>query len=96
MNLASTLWLTVLQSNVPEHALSRVSSYDWLGSLVFLPVGYMLAGPVAESVGIAETLVFAAVWSLASTLVVLSLEPIRGLRAVSRKKSALEPATALR
>ena len=96
MNFASTLWLTVLQSNIPEHALSRVSSYDWLGSLVFLPAGYMLAGPASEAFGVAETLVFAAAWSLASTLLVLSLEPIRGVRAVSRKKSALEPATALR
>jgi predicted MFS family arabinose efflux permease len=95
MNFASTLWLTVLQSNVPERALSRVSSYDWLGSLVFLPAGYMLAGPAAETFGVAETLVFAAIWSVASTLVVLSLEPIRGVRA-SRRKSPLEPATALR
>jgi predicted MFS family arabinose efflux permease len=95
MNFASTLWLTVLQTNIPERALSRVSSYDWLGSLVFLPAGYMLAGPAAEAFGITEILVFAAVWSLASTLLVLSLEPIRGVRR-SRRKSALEPATALR
>jgi len=95
INFAGTLWLTVLQTNIPERALSRVSSYDWLGWLVFLPIGYMLAGPAAEVFGVAETLVFAAVWSLASTLVVLSLEAIRGVRR-SRPKSALEPATALR
>jgi MFS family permease len=94
-NFANTLWNTVLQANIPPHALSRVSSYDWLGSLVFLPAGYMLAGPAAEAFGVAETLVFAAGWSLASTLVVLSLEPIRGVRR-ARPKSALEPATALR
>jgi MFS family permease len=94
-NFANTLWSTVLQANIPPHALSRVSSYDWLGSLVFLPAGYMLAGPAAETFGVGETLVFAAAWSLASTLVVLSLEPIRGVRR-TRPKSALEPATALR
>jgi predicted MFS family arabinose efflux permease len=95
INFAGTLWLTVLQTNIPERALSRVSSYDWLGSLVFLPVGYMLAGPAAEAFGVAETLVFAAVWSLGSTLVVLSLEAIRGVRR-ARPQSALEPAPALR
>jgi MFS family permease len=94
-NFANTLWNTVLQANIPAHALSRVSSYDWLGSLVFLPAGYMLAGPAAESFGVSETLVFAAAWSVASTLLVLSLEPIRGVRR-ARPKSALEPATALR
>ena len=94
-NFANTLWSTVLQANIPAYALSRVSSYDWLGSLVFLPVGYMLAGPAAEAFGVGETLVFAAAWSVASTLVVLSLEPIRDVRR-TRAKSALEPATALR
>jgi MFS family permease len=94
-NFANTLWNTVLQANIPAHALSRVSSYDWLGSLVFLPAGYMLAGPAAEAFGVSETLVFAAAWSVASTLLVLSLEPIRGVRR-ARPKSALEPATALR
>jgi MFS family permease len=94
-NFANTLWNTVLQTNIPPHALSRVSSYDWLGSLVFLPAGYLLAGPAAEAFGVSEMLVFAAAWSLVSTLVVLSLEPIRGVRR-SRPKSALEPATALR
>jgi hypothetical protein len=94
-NFANTLWNTVLQANIPAHALSRVSAYDWLGSLVFLPAGYMLAGPASETFGVAETLVFAAGWSLASTLVVLSLEPIRGVRK-ARPKSALEPAAALR
>jgi MFS family permease len=95
LNFANTLWTTVLQANIPEHALSRVSSYDWLGSLVFLPAGYMLAGPVAESVGIAETLVFAASWIVASTGAVLSLEAVRGVRR-TRRKPALEPVTALR
>jgi MFS family permease len=94
-NFANTLWNTVLQANIPVHALSRVSSYDWLGSLVFLPAGYMLAGPAAETFGVSETLVFAAAWSVASTLVVLLLEPIRGVRRL-RPKPALEPATALR
>lgn len=94
-NFANTLWSTVLQANIPAYALSRVSSYDWLGSLVFLPVGYILAGPAAEAFGVGETLVFAAAWSVASTLVVLSLEPIRDVRRM-RAKSALEPATALR
>ncbi len=94
-NFANTLWNTVLQANIPAHALSRVSSYDWLGSLVFLPAGYLLAGPAADVFGVSETLVFAAAWSVFSTLVVLSLEPIRGVRR-ARSKSALEPATALR
>ncbi len=55
MNFASALWFTALQEHVPEHARSRVSSYDWLGSWLFLPIGYVLVGPVAETVRYEET-----------------------------------------
>ena len=95
LNFANTLWVTVLQTNIPEHALSRVSSYDWLGSLVFLPAGYMLAGPVSDAIGIPETLVVAAAWTVLSTFVLLSLDAVRGVRR-TRRKPALEAATALR
>jgi len=28
--------------------LSRVTAYDWMGSLALLPIGYVLAGPLGE------------------------------------------------
>jgi hypothetical protein len=42
-------WNTAMAERIPPHALSRVSSYDWMGSLVLLPVGYLVAGPVADA-----------------------------------------------
>ena len=55
-----TLWFTVFQREVPEQAQSRVSSYDALGSFVFLPLGFAIAGPLAAAIGTDETLVAAA------------------------------------
>jgi hypothetical protein len=46
MALFSAMWETTLQREVPEDKLSRVSSYDWMGSIAFLPAGYALAGPM--------------------------------------------------
>ena len=46
----------VFQRNVPEAALSRVSSYDALGSFVLMPLGSIVAGPVASVIGITQTL----------------------------------------
>ena len=46
------LWFTVFQRNVPEDALSRVSSYDALGSFVLMPLGSIVAGPVASLIGV--------------------------------------------
>ena len=37
--------------HIPADALSRVSSYDWMGSLALLPLGFAIAGPIASAVG---------------------------------------------
>jgi MFS family permease len=47
-----TQWQTTMQRQVPADVLSRVSAYDWFGSLVFLPLGYAIVGPVSSIVGV--------------------------------------------
>jgi MFS family permease len=50
-------WETALAERVPPHTLSRVSAYDWMGSLALLPIGYLVAGPVGEALGESRVLV---------------------------------------
>lgn len=57
----NTLWDTALQRHVPPASLSRVSAYDWCGSLALDPVGRGLAGPVAATIGLSTTLWAAAI-----------------------------------
>lgn len=45
------VWSTLMQLKVEPGALSRVSSYDALGSLIFQPLGLLLGGPAAVLVG---------------------------------------------
>ena len=52
----NALWETALQQHVPAAALSRVSAYDWFGSLAFQPLGLVLAGPAAAAFGTSTTL----------------------------------------
>jgi MFS family permease len=59
--VGNTLWTTALQRNVPVHALSRISSFDWLGSVALNPIGYALIGPIAGLIGPSEALAVAAV-----------------------------------
>src|SRR5262249_20324233 len=40
-------WESALAHHIPPHALSRVSAWDWMGSLGLLPLGYAIAGPLA-------------------------------------------------
>ena len=44
-------WETALVRHIPANLLSRVSSYDWMGSLALLPLGYAIAGPLANALG---------------------------------------------
>jgi len=87
MTLGDTLWHTTLQQQVPAASLSRVSSFDWMVSLLFFPVGAALAGPVADALGPANaTLAFAIVATIPCLLVVA----VPAVRAVRRRDGPLE------
>ncbi|MEN8649778.1 MFS transporter [Streptomyces sp. 21So2-11] len=47
----NTLWETTLQSRIPNDRLSRVSAYEWLGSMACQPLGMLLIPLVAASTG---------------------------------------------
>ena len=49
-------WLTALAERIPADKLSRVTSYDWMVSLGLMPLGYLLAGPLAGAFGAEEVL----------------------------------------
>jgi MFS family permease len=83
MNFGVTIWFTALQQHIPQHALSRVSSYDWAGSVLVLPLGYILVGPLADRFGAAEVLYAAAVWTIVSSLAILAIPSVRNLRGVT-------------
>jgi MFS family permease len=57
---AETLWETTLQNEVPRDLISRMSSYDWLGSVLFNPAGMILVGLIATDVGATPVLLAAA------------------------------------
>jgi predicted MFS family arabinose efflux permease len=77
----NTLWETTMQSQIPPAALSRVSAYDWFGSLTFQPLGLALAGPVADELGIATTLWAAAVLEISLIASLLLVRDVRTLGA---------------
>jgi MFS family permease len=76
----AVMWETALQQHVPGEALSRVSSYDALGSFIFIPLGQLLAGPIADEIGVDETLYLAAGIVTLSVLAMLATPDVRRLR----------------
>ena len=92
LSFSNALWFTTLQERIPRESLSRVSSYDWLGSRAFQPAGYALAGPVAAAIGIPATLLAgAAVHAVASVAIALS----PGVRRLERTDRARRRAPSL-
>jgi MFS family permease len=89
--MLNTLWSSVVQARVPEDVLSRVSSWDWLISLVINPAGLALAGPIALLVGIPTTLVIGAALIAIPNLLVCFVPSVRG---VEREPDTPAPAPA--
>lgn len=75
-----TLWFTVFQQQVPERAQSRVASYDTLGSFVLMPIGMALVGPLADAIGLVETLWLCLLVMWASWAAILALPSVWAIR----------------
>ena len=78
--LGENLYVTAFQRNIPEHALSRISSYDWFGSVALNPIGYALIGPVAAAIGIPETLAIAGILNVLVCVSVVLVPSVRAIR----------------
>jgi MFS family permease len=86
MEVFSVGWSTALHQHVPEEVMSRVFSYDALGSFVAIPVGQLLAGPLAHLLGTRAVVVGGAVlYALigASTLLSRSVRDLEAARPVA-------------
>jgi predicted MFS family arabinose efflux permease len=81
IGFSGTIWETVVQRHVPRAALSRVSSIDWMVSLVFRPAAYALVGPAVVLGGLDAVLIGAALLLAAAALGALSVPSVRSLRA---------------
>ncbi|MGF1241160.1 MFS transporter [Streptomyces sp. 2-6] len=73
-------WQTAVQTVIPQHALARVSSYDWLVSLAAQPLGVILA-PIALHAWGAEPPLLASAVLVAAVCAGTALAPsVRNLR----------------
>jgi MFS family permease len=82
-------WTVALARNIPPDKLARVSSYDVLGSVMAMPLGALIAGPLGSKIGISS-----AQYAAAAAIVVasaLALVP-RDIRTMSSADAVAPPA----
>nr|WP_241778118.1 MFS transporter [Streptomyces sp. CT34] len=79
-------WMLALHQEIPEEKFSRVSSYDWLGSLAMVPVATALAGPAQDLVGRP-----AALWGCTALVVLLTAAVlcVPDVRRLTRRTAAV-------
>ena len=87
-------WETALAQRIPPHLLSRVSAWDWMGSLALLPVGYLLAGPVGAAYGEARVLAVGGVLGVLVMALALLPRSTRDLERLDDEPAAPDAALA--
>jgi MFS family permease len=92
--ISNTLWDTMIQQHIPREAISRVSGYDWMFSLVFQPLSFAAVGPVSARIGVPETLLVCTALGLAVNSLVLLVPSVRNLRRLD-SANVTEPAGAV-
>jgi MFS family permease len=80
MMLGNSVWESTLMRHVPDEWLSRVSAYDWFGSLAFQPLGLAIWGPIAAAIGISQALWLATALLVVTSAALLATPAIRNLR----------------
>jgi MFS family permease len=88
-------WITAMHQEIPEEKFSRVSAYDWLGSIGLLPVATALAGPAEHTFGRTPALWGCAALVVLVTAAVLLVPDVRHLtrRAAPRAAAPAPSAT---
>jgi len=86
LTLLNEVWFATVPQLIPADVLARATSFDWLLSIIAMPVGFAVSGPVADHIGIQPTLVAAAA-IMAVPLLLIVLVP--GVRSVRRAPDGL-------
>ena len=85
LDLWASIWPTALQRTVPRETLSRISSFDAMGSLLLRPVGLAIAGPISSWLGIPRAMELAAGITVLMVIVMLSVPEVRRMEMPSQE-----------
>jgi len=73
-------WTVTMTRNIPPDKLARVSSYDVLGSVMAMPAGALVAGPLGTAIGTSRAQYAAAAVIVVASALALIPRDIRTIR----------------
>ncbi len=80
LTFLNEVWFATVPQLLPADVLARANSFDWLLSLIAMPAGFAICGPVADHVGIPTTLVGTAILLAVPSVLIMLVPGIRGVR----------------
>jgi len=87
----SVVWTVTMAAKIPAEKLARVSGYDGLGSMMGMPVGALVAGPLAAGIGVSATQYGAAAITLVASALALIPRDVRTMRSGPVEDGSAEP-----
>jgi MFS family permease len=79
--LGNTIWESMMQTEVPRELLGRVSSVDWFLSLGISPLALVLAGEIANYIGVRTYFVVLGIVCLVPGLLIIASKRINEIDA---------------
>ncbi|MHA2009801.1 MAG: MFS transporter [Promethearchaeota archaeon] len=77
--IVNTIYITIVQTVVPADKMGRVSSVDQSLSMAISPIGTLIAGPIAEVIGINNLFIYCALIGVVVTFVTWRFTKIRSI-----------------
>lgn len=90
----AVLWTVTMAAKIPADKLARVSAYDGLGTMMGMPVGALVAGPLAARIGVSATQYGAAAITLIASALALIPRDVRTMRSGPVQLLAAQPTPA--
>ena len=87
IDLWTTIWSTAMAREVPRDALSRVSAFDAMGTMLLRPVGLAISGPLSVAIGLSNALYALAIFSAIFILGMLAIPDMRNMQITEDRNS---------
>ncbi len=94
LTFLNEVWNATIPQLIPQEVLARANSFDWLLSIIAMPVGFAISGPLADHIGVRATLIGAAVIMAVPCALVVMVPGVRRVRRTADGRIVLLQAAA--
>jgi len=92
LTFLNEVWFATIPQLLPADVLARATSFDWLLSIIAMPLGFAVTGPIADHIGIRMTLIGAAFIMAVPCALIVFVPGVRNVKRNAEGRVVLEGA----